>query len=131
MTFARAFHAATDAVLTPVFEQTRGYDRHRLAEIEHDIAGMPYRPEGDGWARSVAFDAAARVDPVAVRAFRAVAELVADQGGSFPPGLEERIARIAATAPPRYEPGGPSRADVLAAVGVEPGVEPGLSSMSV
>jgi hypothetical protein len=115
--FARCFAEATASGIGGLFEATRGYDRHRLAEVAADIAGVPYRPEGDAWPRLSAFDAAAQVDPDALRAFRMVAELLAPAEEALAvPGLEAKIARIGGPAP-RYPADGPSRAALLAALG--------------
>ncbi|GAA1255608.1 FAD-dependent oxidoreductase [Pseudonocardia aurantiaca] len=115
--FARCFAEATASGIGGLFEATRGYDRHRLAEVAADIAGVPYRPEGDAWPRLSAFDAAAQVDPDALRAFRLVAELLASAEEALAvPGLEAKIARIGGSTP-RYPVDGPSRAALLAALG--------------
>ena len=113
-TFVKCFDEATEAALGPLFAATRGYDRHRLAEVAHDIAGVPYRPGDDGWTWSNAFEAAAQADPDVLRVFRAMAELVAAPDALD--GMEEKIARLGARAP-RYPADGPSRAALLAAVG--------------
>jgi 2-polyprenyl-6-methoxyphenol hydroxylase-like FAD-dependent oxidoreductase len=114
--FARCFAEATEGGVGGLFAATRAYARFRLAEVECEIAGRPYRPEDDTWAWLTAFDNAAQRDPDALRAFRAIAELVAPPDQALAtPGLQERIARIGG-AVPRYPVGAPTRADVLTAL---------------
>ena len=43
----------------PYLEATLSFDRHRLAEIEADVAGVPYRPDDRGWAMATARSASA------------------------------------------------------------------------
>ena len=42
------FAAETAATVAPYVDSTLWFDRHRLAEIEADVAGVPYQPDGPG-----------------------------------------------------------------------------------
>ena len=47
--FGAAWAEATDAAVEPWYRATLSFDRHRLAEIDAEIRGEAYRPEGDDW----------------------------------------------------------------------------------
>ena len=46
---ARRFDEADRAAVEPLYRVTLWYDRHRLAEIDADIAGVPYRTDDQRW----------------------------------------------------------------------------------
>jgi 2-polyprenyl-6-methoxyphenol hydroxylase-like FAD-dependent oxidoreductase len=108
------FAAETAAVVAPYVDSTLSFDRHRLAEIEADIAGVPYQTADPTWAMTRALWAGAQEDPLLARAVTAIGavlalpgELVAD------PVLRERV--VGYVGRPYYAPG-PTRAELLAAV---------------
>ena len=47
--FARRFDEVTAQAVEPLYRATLWYDRHRLAEIDADIAGTPYRTDDQRW----------------------------------------------------------------------------------
>ncbi|MDE3087070.1 MAG: FAD-dependent oxidoreductase [Acidobacteriota bacterium] len=65
---ATAFHATTAEVVEPWFMWTRFQDRHRLAEIDSLIAGVPYQPEDRRWELEQALSAAVMADADLLRA---------------------------------------------------------------
>src|SRR4030095_2922629 len=46
---ARRFDETTAKVIEPLYRTTLWSDRHRLAEIDADVAGRPYRPDDQRW----------------------------------------------------------------------------------
>ena len=59
----RRFDEATARTVEPLYRATTGFDPHRLAEIDGDVAGVPYRPDDLRWIGSKALFAAALRDP--------------------------------------------------------------------
>jgi 2-polyprenyl-6-methoxyphenol hydroxylase-like FAD-dependent oxidoreductase len=109
-----AFHAATMESVEPIYRATTWHDTHRLAEMDADIAGVPYAPDDPRWTMSCALYAAAPKDPDLTRAYAAVGGMLTTPSEVFAsPGVAERVLALAG---PRY-PDSPSRADLLAAVG--------------
>ena len=49
-TLVLRFAAETAATVAPYVDSTLSFDRHRLAEIEADVAGVPYEPADPTWA---------------------------------------------------------------------------------
>jgi 2-polyprenyl-6-methoxyphenol hydroxylase-like FAD-dependent oxidoreductase len=113
---ARRFDESTARAVEPLYRVTNGYDRHRLAELEGDAAGVPYRPADPRWVGSKALFAAALRDPGALRAYITVASFLATPDEVFAaPGLLDRVLALGMSAP-QYPLPGPSRADLLRAV---------------
>jgi len=113
-TLVLRFAAETAATVAPYLDSTLSFDRHRLAEIEADVAGLPYEPEDPAWAMTRALGAGARTDPVVARALAAIASvqaLPAEVLGD-PAVLGHAAAFLGR---PHYAPGA-SRAELLAAV---------------
>jgi ABC-type nitrate/sulfonate/bicarbonate transport system substrate-binding protein len=75
--FARRFGELTAQAAESLYRATLWYDRHRLAEIDADIAGVPYRPDDQRWLISKALFAASLADPDLTRAYSAVASFIA------------------------------------------------------
>ncbi|MFJ4695295.1 FAD-dependent oxidoreductase [Streptomyces sp. NPDC088766] len=115
---ALSFAEATEATLGPVHRGVAGWDRHRLAEIDavRAAAPVPYRTDDRDWHVRRALDTLKFRDPDLLRAYAAGAALL-NGPGARPSDAEtaERIARFGLR-PPYGEPG-PTRADLLAAVG--------------
>jgi len=108
------FAAETAATVAPYVDSTLSFDRHRLAEIEADVAGVPYQPDDPAWAMTRALGAGGRGDPVVTRALAAIsavqaipAQLLGD------PAVLGAVARYLGRS--HYAPG-VDRAELLAAV---------------
>ena len=100
----------TEANLEPWYRDTLRIDRHRLAEIDAEIAGVRYETDDPSFALSTAMGAAAMKDPDVLRAnldtalmLRTFDDVVADEG------FVERIMELAGDdeAPP-----GPTRKEL-------------------
>ena len=113
-TLVLRFAAETAATVAPYLDSTLSFDRHRLAEIEADTAGVPYEPEDPAWAMTRALGAGARTDPVVARALAAIASVQALPAEALgdPAVLGHAAAFLGR---PHYAPGA-SRAELLAAV---------------
>jgi 2-polyprenyl-6-methoxyphenol hydroxylase-like FAD-dependent oxidoreductase len=108
------FAAETAAAVAPYLDSTLSFDRHRLAEIEADVAGVRYEPADPAWAMTRALGAGARHDPVLVRALTAIASAQATPADLFAdPDLRGRVAGYLGHS--HYAPGA-ARTDLLAAV---------------
>jgi 2-polyprenyl-6-methoxyphenol hydroxylase-like FAD-dependent oxidoreductase len=115
--FVRRFHEWTTTAVEPIYRATLWYDRHRLAELDADAAGVPYRTEDPKWAFSLATFAASRIDPDVARAYQSIASLLATPDELLAePGLAEKIMKLGGNAA-NYPLTGPRRRDLLAAVG--------------
>jgi 2-polyprenyl-6-methoxyphenol hydroxylase-like FAD-dependent oxidoreductase len=113
---ARRFHEATTRVAEPLFRSTLWYDRHRLAEIDADIAGEPYRPADPRWVATNALAAAGHTDPDLLRDHSSITSFVATGQEVFArPGVLDRTMALAANAP-QYPLPGPTRAELLATI---------------
>jgi flavin-dependent dehydrogenase len=112
----RRFDEATARTVEPLYRATNGYDTHRLAEIDGDVAGVPYRPADPRWTGAKALFAAALRDPDILRAYQSVASFLTTPDEVFAtPGLRDRVLALGMSAP-RYPLPGPSRAELLEAI---------------
>ena len=112
----RRFDEATARTVEPLYRATTGFDTHRLAEIDGDVAGVPYRPDDLRWIGSKALFAAALRDPDILRAYVSVVSFLATPDEVFAtPGLRDRVLALGMSAP-QYPLPGPSRAELLGAV---------------
>ena len=110
---ARRFHETTTRVAEPLFRSTLWYDRHRLAEIDADIAGKPYRPADPRWAATKALAAASQTDPDLLREYSSITSFVATGQEVFArPGVLDRAMTVGADSP-QYPLPGPTRAELL------------------
>jgi 2-polyprenyl-6-methoxyphenol hydroxylase-like FAD-dependent oxidoreductase len=117
-TLVLRYAADTETAIAPYVEATLTFDRHRLAEIEADIAGRPYEPDDPAWAMTRALWAGGREDPVLARALALIGSVHATPGQLFSdPLLARRVAGHRGR--PHYAPGA-TRAELLAAVGAVP-----------
>jgi hypothetical protein len=73
---AQRWDERTMETVEPLYRDTLAFDRHRLAEIDAQIAGRPYETDDPGWLFSKALGALARTDPDALRARAAVNALL-------------------------------------------------------
>lgn len=116
---ALRFHEVTETTVAPYFRATLAYDRHRLAEIDGDITGRPYRTADPAWAITKAMDAAVPRDPEVLRARTSIASLLAmPQEVLSRPGVLDKVLALGSNAP-QYTLPGPGRAELLAAIGVK------------
>jgi 2-polyprenyl-6-methoxyphenol hydroxylase-like FAD-dependent oxidoreductase len=107
----------TTALVEPWYRMTVWFDRHRLAEIDADVAGVEYHTDDERWAISKATVAAGLAEPAIARGYQSLASLLASPAELYAqPGMLDRIIGLGMGAP-RYPLPGPSRRDLLAAVG--------------
>jgi 2-polyprenyl-6-methoxyphenol hydroxylase-like FAD-dependent oxidoreductase len=110
------FDEVTQATVGPLYRATLEFDRHRLAEINGEINGEPYRPADPAWEVSKALYTAAVRDPDVLRAYTAVAALTAlPREALAAPGLVDTVMALGAGGP-RYPAPGPGRAELLDAL---------------
>ena len=108
------FDQATLDTVEPLYRDTLCYDRHRLAEINAQIAGRPYETDDPAWHRLEALRQGAPLHPDLLRAHMSVRSLLERPVDVWAqPGIAEAAAAIGepAAAP------GPSRAELVALVG--------------
>jgi 2-polyprenyl-6-methoxyphenol hydroxylase-like FAD-dependent oxidoreductase len=111
--FSAAFAQATATVVEPWYRATLSFDRHRLAEIDAEIRGEPYRPDGDDWDIVQAIFFAAGQDPDCLRAALSIQNVVRAPDEVFADAaLFEKVLTLGAgwRDAPRL---GPSRSDLL------------------
>jgi hypothetical protein len=114
--FATAWTEATDVAVEPWYRSTLSFDSHRLAEIDADIAGVAYEPEGDDWNIVQAMFFAAGQDPDCFRAALSIQGLVRGPDEVFADAaLFEKVLTLGAgwRDVPRL---GPSRSELLSIV---------------
>jgi flavin-dependent dehydrogenase len=113
---ARRFHELTTRVAEPLFRSTLWFDRHRLAEIDADIAGQPYRTADPAWAATKALTAAALTDADLLREYASISSFLATGQEVFArPGVLDRAFAVGGGAP-QYPLPGPGRAELLTAI---------------
>lgn len=74
--FGAAWADATDAVVEPWYRATLSFDRHRLADIDAEIRGEAYEPEGEDWNLVQSMFFAAGQDPDCLRALLSIFGLI-------------------------------------------------------
>lgn len=111
---ALAFADLTAHRVSPWVELTTRFDRHRLGEMDADIAGTPYHTTDATWPLTTSLLAGAGHDPVLARAACRIASMLSTPIDVFSAPEIARRVRVAG-AHPRYPSGGPSRADLVAA----------------
>lgn len=72
-----AWDDATQATVQPWYDATLGFDRHRLAQIDAEIAGESYDPGDPSFEMTQALGLAAAKDPDALRALQRIVGLLA------------------------------------------------------
>ena len=112
----RRFDELTRNEIEPWYRRTLSFDRHRLAEIEADIAGHPYETDDPVWQITKAWTVASAVDGEVYRTYAPLLALQSTPEDELAaPGLLDRI--IAASAGlPQYPDPGPDRAALLQAI---------------
>jgi 2-polyprenyl-6-methoxyphenol hydroxylase-like FAD-dependent oxidoreductase len=112
--FARQWNEATAESVDPLVADTLHYDRHRLAQIDAQIAGVPYETNDPAWNLGQALRASAAGDPDLLRAGIGVASLLTRGVDVFArPGV---LDKLLALGPPEPPPG-PSRGQLVGIVG--------------
>ena len=115
--FALAWHDITVEVVEPYYRDTLDLDRHRLAEIEAQIAGVPYETDDPAYAIGQAMQATAGQDPDIFRGVVDIGSLLARPDEVLErPGLLERVIELSQATTPEPLPG-PSRAELLDLIG--------------
>ncbi len=110
---ALAFDAATGETVAPYARDTLDFDRHRLAEIDATIAGLPYETDDPGWHRIEALRLGAMQDPLLLRAYCAVRLMLGRVDDVWDePGVAERASRVGTPEPAP----GPDRDELVAIV---------------
>jgi hypothetical protein len=113
-TFASRWDQVTASEVEPLFRDTLRFDRHRLAQIEAEIAGVPYETDDSEWQLGEALRAGASTDPDLLRAYASLRSMLArDDDVIATPGV---VDKARAMGPPEPAPG-PTRAELIAIVG--------------
>ena len=113
---ALRFDELTTMVVEPLYRLTLWFDRHRLAELNADVAGEPYQTEDQRWPVSKAILASALVDPELARGYASLMQLLCTPTELLAqPGVFERVIELGAQAP-QYPIPGPDRHALLAAI---------------
>jgi 2-polyprenyl-6-methoxyphenol hydroxylase-like FAD-dependent oxidoreductase len=114
---AAAWEQATATTVAPWVDSTLWFDRHRLAEIDAQIAGEPYEPGDPLWEFTQALGVASFQDPDLLRSTIRVASMVTSITDEY--GRDDvRERALALGAGWRDAPSmGPSRAGLLATLG--------------
>ena len=112
----RRFHDWTSSTVEPLYRGTLFADRHRLAELDADAAGVPYEPGDPKWTFTKATFAASLGDPEIARAYQSLTSMLSTPDDlRARPGLPEKIMKLGAGAL-TYPLAGPGRRDLLAAI---------------
>ena len=110
----RAWHDTIQETVEPLYRDTLAFDRHRLAEIDAQIAGVPYETDDPGWLLGEALGAAASKSPDLLRAFLDIVGLN-ERGVDVlaRPGIAEQAIELGTDTDPAP---GPSRTELLAII---------------
>jgi 2-polyprenyl-6-methoxyphenol hydroxylase-like FAD-dependent oxidoreductase len=106
----RRWNDHTESVVTPFVRDTLDFDRHRLAEIDAQIAGAPYETDDPAWNLGQKLRSGAARDPDLLRAAMNVMSLLVRGGDVLgQDGILDKVLGVGAPAPPP----GPNRAELL------------------
>jgi 2-polyprenyl-6-methoxyphenol hydroxylase-like FAD-dependent oxidoreductase len=114
--FARSWDETTLATVEPWYRATLDFDRHRLADIDAQIAGETYRPDDPAWEIGQGLAFAAGVDPDCFRAFLSIVGMLqTPQEALARPGVFEKVIELGAAwrEAPTF---GPTRDELLSIV---------------
>ena len=112
--FARQWNEVTAESVEPLVGDTLHYDRHRLAQIDAQIAGVPFETEDPAWNLGQALRGAGASDPELLRAGISVASLLTRGVDVLArPGV---LDKLLALGPPEPPPG-PCREELVGIVG--------------
>ena len=106
----RSWYDTTGSVVTPFVRDTFDFDRHRLAEIDAQIAGVPYETDDPGWNLGQKLRAGAATNPELLRAAMSVMSLLVR--GVDVLGQEGILDKVLAIGAPAPLPG-PTRKELL------------------
>jgi 2-polyprenyl-6-methoxyphenol hydroxylase-like FAD-dependent oxidoreductase len=111
-----AWAQATADHAEPWYQATLAFDRHRLAEIDAQIAGRPYEPGDPGWDLGQCLFAGAGADPDLLRGALGLGSLLVRPDELFADSaMADKVASVGG--PLRGEPApGPSRRELLSIV---------------
>jgi 2-polyprenyl-6-methoxyphenol hydroxylase-like FAD-dependent oxidoreductase len=114
----RYFNEVRAEAQMPLWESTHAWDTHRLAEIDAELAGERYVTDDPDWNVRNVLHAVRNQDPEILRAYAEVACMVSTVEDAFvKTGLIERVLTLGGGDLPRYDEPGPSRAELLDAIG--------------
>ena len=108
-----AFDAATAAVVTPLIDDTLRIERHRLAQVDAQMAGADYTTDDPAWAFASALRSKAMGDPEVLRAAVSIESLLAR--GVEVAGRADIVERLRAVDP--VPASGPTRAELVSLAG--------------
>ncbi|MFD3507700.1 NAD(P)/FAD-dependent oxidoreductase [Nocardia sp. NPDC058666] len=119
---ALRFDEVTEATLHPAQQASAAWDLHRLAQIDLDIASIPYEvgvayeTDDADWNLRQALEVAKLRDPDVLRAFGDVGSLLTSPEEALArPGVIDRIMELGGDAVGRPQ-SGPTRVELLAAI---------------
>jgi 2-polyprenyl-6-methoxyphenol hydroxylase-like FAD-dependent oxidoreductase len=112
--FSRRFDEATVATVEPLYRDTLRSDRHRLAEIDAQIAGRTYETDDEEWHQLEALRQGSPQHPDLLRAYVSIRSLLDRPIDVWAqPGIADTAAAMGeAPAAP-----GPSRSELVALIG--------------
>jgi 2-polyprenyl-6-methoxyphenol hydroxylase-like FAD-dependent oxidoreductase len=114
LALARRFDQATLDTVEPLYRDTLRSDRHRLAEIDAQIAGRPYETDDPEWHQLEALRQGAPQHPDLLRAYISIRSLLDRPVDVWAqPGIAEVATALGA--PPAAP--GPSRSELVALIG--------------
>ncbi len=116
LSFASAWHDLTVERVEPLYRDTLTFDRHRLGEIDAQIAGVAYETDDPGWAIGKALESASGNDPDILRGLIEIGSLLGRPDEVLArPGLFDKV--LAAAERPAAPPPGPTRAELVELIG--------------
>jgi 2-polyprenyl-6-methoxyphenol hydroxylase-like FAD-dependent oxidoreductase len=116
LALALAWDEVTVSTVEPWYRDTVTLDRHRLAEIDSLVAGVPYRPEDPAWNVWKCLSEAAGKDADCFRALLSIVGLLQTTDEALAPsGLLDKVLELGAgwAEAPAF---GPSREELLGLV---------------
>jgi flavin-dependent dehydrogenase len=111
---AREWNDATATTVEPYVSDTLSFDRHRLAQIDAQIAGVPYETDDPAWNLGQLLRGWASSDPDLLRAATSIGSLLVRGVDVF--AQPEILDKVLALGPPDPPPG-PTRDQLVALVG--------------
>lgn len=116
--FSLSYGRANEKTFGPMWDNAEAWDRHRLAEIDGETRGRTYTTDDESRQLGNTLDAVRLRDPRVLRAVCDVActYLTADEA-FVRSGLIERVVQLGAGLP-RYTEPGPTRTELLTALGM-------------
>ncbi len=113
---AMRWDAVTEKTVEPWYRDTLRYDRHRLHDVDAQLAGDAYQPEDPSWDRTRALNFASGQDPECLRGLISIAGMLRTEEEVFAdPHVRDTVSAVGAgwrAAPPL----GPTRDQVVSLV---------------